>query len=259
MRVVEILGHRIETNASDEALELITRKWQDKTKSHTTKSLVNFIGLRPNLEAKFCKSDLPCSHIRNRVGVSNSYLTHLLYQLKGEAPQYPARALVFGKAFHELVLEPKQFAFEDYNLRASEEKALKQMSLSMLSNKIAYDWFVSAKKEETRQWIDRASGLMCKGKLDLNLDGVNIGDLKTTSARTQDEFIASLTRYDYDRQAAFYLSSSKIAKRFWFFGVQKRKPFHVFVVNYYLNSDFIRKGKKKFQFLISKCADTLHT
>ena len=86
-------------------------------------------------------------------------------------------------------------------------------------------------------FTDPTTQLACKSRLDLvytspKRQNALIFDFKTTSARTQAQFLQSCYDYDYDRQAAFYLDSLRYADghewattkrfRFVFIGVMKQ-------------------------------------
>ncbi|MBU1821575.1 MAG: PD-(D/E)XK nuclease-like domain-containing protein, partial [Bacteroidetes bacterium] len=81
-------------------------------------------------------------------------------------------------------------------------------------------------------------------------------DIKSTSCRTLEEFTKSCLKYDYDRQAAFYLDSlgmkGAAERRFAFVAIQKVKPFHVWKIEYLGDSDFIEYGRRKYQALLSQ-------
>ena len=102
---------RIYTNLGKAALDMIIPKWLKKTTSFSQASLINFINLYSNygFSASIPKSELPRNDIRRIKGISNSQLTRLLYELKGKDLIFPARCLVFGSAFHEMILEPEKF------------------------------------------------------------------------------------------------------------------------------------------------------
>lgn len=246
--------HNLEilTNATNLDLVKIGGKWLNYTESRTKKSLCNFINLKPGLNARIPKCELESDNIRKLHGVSNSELTRFMHKLKGETVNYPARALTFGAAFHEMVLEPQNFSFGEWCLRKSENAALIGMENSLLANDVAFNLLQNSEKEVNRTWIDKKTGLKCKGRIDLDISKTDLGDLKTTSANSLQEFERDLVKYDNDRQAAFYLSGTKGARRFWFIGIQKRKPYRVFVTSFYRNSKFIRKGKRKMDFLLER-------
>ncbi len=94
-----------------------------------------------------------------------------------------------------------------------------------------------AERERIVLFTDPTTQLACKSRLDLvytspRRQNALIFDFKTTSARTQAQFLQSCYDYDYDRQAAFYLDSLRYADghewattkrfRFVFIGVMKQ-------------------------------------
>lgn len=239
----------VKTNSSK--FEQLAAKWEETTKVHTAKSLVNYLNLR-GCNARLDKKFLGADHIFNRKGVTNSALTRLKNELMGITPNYPVRAMVFGSAFHELVLEPTGFNFAEWHLRPSEVLKLKMMAMSVIQHQEAFDYIKQGAKEKTRCW--ETENILCKGKFDIDTWNT-IGDLKTTSARSLREFKRDLVKYDYDRQAAFYLSCRKEARRFYFIGVQKREPYQVFFISHYQNTKFINKGRKKYKFLLKKLSE----
>ena len=102
---------RIFTNLGKAAIDMIHPKWIKKAISFSQASFINFINLYSNygFSASVPKSELARNDIRRIKGVSNSKLTRLLYELKGKDLIFPARCLVFGSAFHEMILEPEKF------------------------------------------------------------------------------------------------------------------------------------------------------
>jgi hypothetical protein len=247
---------KIASNLQRIGIELMIRKWLNKTQSVCQASFINFINHYSDysFRASLPKSELAKSNIRNIKGVSNSRLTQLLHQLKGTVQTYPARCLVFGSAVHESILEPENFVLEHYNLRRREQEALVTMKQQLEQHPFYQLYFGQAQKEVVKTWTDKDTGLSCKGKIDLVLNNGEIADLKTTSANSYQEFIKSLSQYDIDRQAAFYMRGCK-TRRFWVIGLQKRSPYHIFVKAFYCNSKFIRTGRKKENFLLRKFKD----
>jgi hypothetical protein len=66
----------------------------------------------------------------------------------------------------------------------------------------------------------------------------------------------SCLRYDYDRQAAFYLDSlgkqGAAERKFAFVAIQKAKPFNVWKIEHAGDSDFIEFGRRKYQALLGE-------
>jgi len=84
--------------------------------------------------------------------------------------------------------------------------------------------------EQIAIWTDRVTKLPCKAKIDLQT-GVHIYDLKPTRAHSQEMFEQMAIRYQYERQAAFYLDGTR-AKVFVLIAVQKQAPYQVFTIQY---------------------------
>ena len=247
---------RIYTNLGKAALDMIHPKWIKKTQSFTQASFINFINHYSNygFSAGVPKSEIARNDIRRVKAISNSKLTRLKYELQGKDLIFPARCLVFGSAFHEMILEPDIFHLPDFNLRPSEIKNLDGMFTSVMQLELLHSLLASAETEVSHIWTDQLTGLKCKAKLDLVVSKKNLIDFKTTSAITQEQFEIQLDQYDYDRQTAFYLDGFG-ATSFMVIGVQKYPPFKVFQKIYHIDSAFVIKGRKKYRFLMQKLVE----
>lgn len=241
----------IDHNLTDAQFLSIWSDFLQSTECFTPQSLVNYMRLKGH-DAKIPKRLLPADHIRNLVGISNSRLTRFKNKLQGITTNYPPRAAIFGQAFHELALEPHFYNSKEYNLRPSEITTISAMVESLEQNETWNKMKDGAKVEQSRTWSDKVTGLACKGKMDLILKNRDIVDLKSTSAKSLQQFERAVLKYDYDRQAAFYLNSSEAAKRFHFVAVQKRKPHGVFIFTFDRASDEMKYGFKKVNFLLKK-------
>ena len=250
-------GWSIESNLDAESLQFMIVKWVGRTKAQTQRSLINFLNLYSHLgiQAGRPLNELPPGHIRRNPGISNSKLTRLKYELQGKPLTFPQRCLVFGQAFHAVVLEHKRMEDPEWNLRPSEWMAIGQMRDSYIAEMGSY----LIEKEKARRpkfeqpifWKDAETGLPCKALLDINTPRT-VFDVKTTASATPEHFTELLPAYDYDRQAAFYLDGSPSAERFCFVAVQKRPPYAVHIVPFHRDSDFIRRGREKYRFLLKK-------
>ncbi|MPR31807.1 PD-(D/E)XK nuclease-like domain-containing protein [Salmonirosea aquatica] len=178
--------------------------------------------------------------------ISNSDLTEFRNFLFGRSEKIPVKAFAFGTALHEMILEPGKGGtnppFVDLELVnklarvAREDKFLK--------------WILQfSSKEEVRLWQDTETGLTLKSRLDIVYKNRLVVDIKSTSCRTREDFVASCLKYDYDRQAAFYLDSlgaeEGVGRRFAFVAIQKVKPFNVWRIEYSGGSDFIEQGRHR--------------
>ena len=125
-----------------------------------------------------------------------------------------------------------------------------------------------------REWTvlstDPTTGVACKARMDMVYTSLKrrnalIIDVKTTSARTQAQFLESCYTYDYDRQAAFYVDSLRHAEsdewaatrqfRFVFIGVMQQRPYRLFAVDATSIPNFMEYGRKKYRFWLRKWRD----
>jgi hypothetical protein len=186
--------------------------------------------------------------------ISNSDLSRFKSEIiLGETYQRPEKATNFGKVFHGLLLEPhlpiETYPGIDYRL------------IDRLINKVKEDMFCSGYltnglKEELVLFTDSTTQAKCKAKLDIKFrntrsNTITILDFKTTYARNYAQFVGSLTSYDYDRQAAFYMDSVH-AQRFILIGVQKIKPYDLFYFEANKAFGFVDYGRKKYKALLKK-------
>lgn len=196
-------------------------------------------------------------------------------------------SLPFGKAFHQHLLEPESVATvleqllpDLINTRLATDLpggslATDGNSVSLMQA-IRHDSFCRrylrlAERDRVVQFTDPATQLACKARLDLvytspKRHSALVLDFKTTSARTQAQFLRSCYDYDYDRQAAFYLDSLRHADsgewdatrqfRFVLIGVTKEAPHRLFAVDATALPGFVEYGRKKYRFWLKKWQET---
>ena len=87
-------------------------------------------------------------------------------------------------------------------------------------------------------------GLMVSGYIDI-LPPKDVADLKTTRHRNQHDFAANM---DF-LQAAMYRAVTK-RKDFYYIGIQKEKPFNVFIFNVHQYPDRIKQADEELKYLI---------
>ena len=178
--------------------------------------------------------------------ISNSDLTEFKDFIFGEVREKPVKAFAFGSALHELILEPQTIL----DLPDNVDLSLVQMLARVARNDRFLSWALRFSKKETVQlWSDPATGLALKSKLDIVHKARLVVDIKSTSCRSFADFMASCNRYDYDRQAAFYLDAIG-GTRFAFVAVQKVKPYNVWTVEHHTAGSFIESGRKKYRKLL---------
>lgn len=185
--------------------------------------------------------------------ISNSDLTEFRNFLFGRPERKPVKAFAFGTALHEMILEPGK---SGTNPQKVDLELVNKLATVAREDKFL-EWILQySSKEEVRLWQDLETGLALKSRLDIVYKNRLVVDIKSTSCRTREDFVASCLKYDYDRQAAFYLDSlgaeEIVKRRFMFVAIQKVKPFNIWKVEYPGNSDFINFGRRKYQSLLSE-------
>lgn len=153
-------------------------------------------------------------------------------------------------ALHERILEPHRHTPLAGDL---DTKLLNILTEKVLENHFCKWLRKFSKKENVCLFNDPINDLPCKAKLDLVWKNKLVVDLKTTSQRTYEKFVESCYTYDYDRQAAFYLDAIG-GKRFIFVGIQKIKPFDIFIFE--PEKLFIEAGREKYQRLLEVMKET---
>ena len=226
----------------------------------------------------------PGDEYRSIPRVSNSDLTRLKEEHLGYGVgSAPARfnldkAKVFGRTFHQHLLEPEtigtvlQQLLPDLAPNSAVMSPEQVNKLDALMKTIRQDTFCRrylrlAERERTVLSTDPTTGVACKARLDMVYTSPKrrnalVIDVKTTSARTQAQFLESCYTYDYDRQAAFYIDSLRNADshewamtrqfRFVFIGVMKQRPHRLFAVDATSIPNFIEYGRKKYRFWLRK-------
>ena len=149
---------------------------------------------------------------------------HYRHRLLCKDNDSPAKRL--GRAVHLATLEPERFVstyviwnegrrfgkkwdkfkkvFKGREILTNEEYArCLAIQQSTRSNQMAMSYLASGAAEITATWIDKKTGIGCKGRLDFANDSA-IVDLKTTRDASPNGFGREVWRYGYHLQAAFY-------------------------------------------------------
>lgn len=228
--------------------------------------------------------------------VSNSDLTrlkeeHLGYGVSSAPARNLDKAKVFGRTFHQHLLEPETIGTVLQQLLpdltpgglampadANALDAKRTEQLSVLMKMIRQDAFCRrylrlSERERVVLSTDPMTGVACKARLDMVYTSPKrrnalIIDVKTTSARTQAQFLESCYTYDYDRQAAFYVDSLRNDDfnewamtrqfRFVFIGVMKQRPHRLFAVDATSIPNFMEYGRKKYRFWLRKWQEAVN-
>lgn len=178
---------------------------------------------------------------------------HFQTYLNQEHKETPA--LMLGTAIHSRLLEPELF-MDTYVTTAISDKRSNEYRMFELNNAdrqiLSFDQFIAVEGiarsvekhemanhllsigavEHTIIWQDEETGIWCKIRPDcLNAD-IDLGvcvDVKSTEDASEEAFIRSCIKYQYDLQAAFYLEGLRSAFGrdfdFCFLPVEKSAPY----------------------------------
>lgn len=218
--------------------------------------------------------------------LANHTPSHYRAWVDDAAEQSETPALLFGRAFHALALEPdtfrQQFAlqpvFGDLRTKAAKEsrdswladhpgvtpvsaddwQRMQAMAKAVREHPIAGQFFVGGMPEATCVWIDPRTGLICKSRKDYWREDLwMIGDLKSTDDASPRAFARSVVNYGYHLQDAHYTAGPQTlfgreSPRFLFVAVEKSPPYAVGV--YMLDADAEARGHE----LRDRAMDTLN-
>lgn len=207
---------------------------------------------------------------------------HFKYAL--DNPAEPSPAMVFGSAFHCLILEPEKFDDEyitgqkiDRRTREGKEQfqraldsgksliswedyaLMLEMKESVMNNRYACK-LLSGEKERSYFWTDELTGIDLKCRPDCRTELKNtsvIVDLKTCESAATDDFMRDALKYGYDLQAAQYTTGVDLIEskphRFVFIAVEKKPPYGLNILE--ANELFIRKGYDDFRYYLGAVAE----
>jgi hypothetical protein len=201
--------------------------------------------------------DLTQAQHRALPHVSNTDLSDLKASILGQLRRPNPVALAFGSHFHTAVLEPGQY-------QRTDERGIKWPDLETLARQLrrqryCRDLLYRGQAEQSYTAIHTASGVGVKLRPDLLVRSragrqLTLIDFKTTSAPDLAHFLATIEKYDYDRQAALYLDVLG-ATRFLIIGVQKKAPYQVWRVELTAMPGLIEQGRKKYGRLLRAYAE----
>lgn len=185
---------------------------------------------------------------------SNSDLSALERHIFGIQYNAPTEAFSFGSAFHAYVLE----GIKPTNATDKDRTKMENMKNKLLMDTLFWHRRNFSRKEITVLW--EHNGIPLKSKLDLALmthrQGIyTVGDLKTTTATSKEQFEQDIIKYEYDRQAAFYLDSVG-AKKYEIWAVQKQAPHQVFYFCFDAQHPIIQQGRKKYRRMLEATKET---
>lgn len=182
-------------------------------------------------------------------------------------------AMIFGRAFHKMILEPEDF-HKEYLIteerisnkikeEAGEREILKHdnftkilgMKDAILSNSVIQDYKILEGIDAEKTYIAKIDDIECKIRPDFTKFNktLTMGDIKTTC--NLDNFEYEIFDRLYHMQAAFYMDVYEQAiggrvARFLIIAVEKEPPYlnKVFWIDY--DSDILKYGRAEYKRLI---------
>lgn len=240
------------------------------------------------------KKNIPFEQYILEPGINISKLSTIsvcpaLFKYVLEAEQQSTAAQDLGQQLHTLVLETdkyndRYFCLPDIDRRTTKGKELyaelvalhkdkipvkpddfeiaHRMAGSIRENTHANYLLEGAHTELTLDWVDEATGVQCKARVDAYNEELGIViDLKTTVDASPKGFPKKLLQYGYHRQAAWYLEALKqngeAARHFVFLAIEKAPPYLVGV--YRISDDTIRLSKAENEKLLRIYAECKRT
>jgi hypothetical protein len=180
--------------------------------------------------------------IENRV--SNSFLSEFKKTLTGESSFKNPEALRFGSGLHCLLLEPHLFNAFDF----TGKDRIKMIYMVASINQNADPKHLIGEKE--KEFLYEYMDMPCKLKADI-VGSDFVVDIKTTAANNLESFMEQALKFDYHRQAAWYLDCPLIqASKFVFIAVSKTAPYPVFTWELDKYDTIIETGREEYKLLI---------
>jgi hypothetical protein len=203
---------------------------------------------------------------------------HYQEYLKAE---FDTPAMRFGRLVHTAILEPHLLNIAGFggDRRTKEGKAEyaalaesgkepvsveEYDSIMRMRDGVLATGLIEGDFEVPLLWTDSETGALCKGKADIITPYGMIWDVKTTQDAS--DFVYSVRKYDYDRQAAFYLDGANSisgaygaaqATGFGWIVVEKTAPFGVKIFT--ASQTTIETGRAKYRPLCALYAQCCFT
>lgn len=215
---------------------------------------------------------------------------HYYAWVRGEIDDEDSPALAFGRAFHTALLEPEKYArryivepdfgdcrFKENKARrdewrreaagrvpvdASDARRIERMVEAVRRHPRARNLIAGGQPEVTVKWIDEATSLTCKGRVDYYRPDLRlIVDAKTALDASPGAFRKSCASYGYGRQEAMYRAGfaaiGKPVEHFVFLAVEKEPPYQVGLYN--LTPESVARGHESIRRDMETLAECIRT
>lgn len=146
-------------------------------------------------------------------------------------------------------------------LSESDWRITKAITSRVRKHPAASELLKYGKAEQSIFWVDKETGVQCKGRLDWITDGSHIVDLKSTTDASPEGFQRSISKYRYYVQAAMYVDGLYYATGnetdFVFAAWEKHAPYASAL--YYATPEMLEAGRQEYRRLLkiyAKCLES---
>jgi hypothetical protein len=175
--------------------------------------------------------------------VSNSMLDYVVPLLQGVTPKKKySPSFAFGTLIHTALLEPRLFSYEK---AGNDAMQIYRCVQTFHDTPLFRELLETSLKEVSHYWDWQ--DVPCKARIDMVSAKYGfIADIKTTSATNSNELSEHVSKYNYDRQLAFYCDAIGINTA-CIVAISKKtcEPFL-----YTLTAEQIAKGREKYETLL---------
>jgi len=180
------------------------------------------------------------SNYRAERRVSNSMLDYVVPLIEGVVPKKKhLPAFAFGTLIHTALLEPHLFSYE----KAGNDAMQIYRCVQAFQDTPFFRELLETSLREVSHYWD-CQDVPCKVRIDMvSVKYGLIADVKTTNATNSKEFTEYVSKYNYDRQMAFYCDAIGIDTA-CIIAISKKtcEPFL-----YTLTAEQLAKGREKYQ------------
>lgn len=171
---------------------------------------------------------------------------HQIFQARAKGLPDPTKAYRFGSAFDALLTDMQELTLD--GMHDHEIKQILGMKKALERDAIYNALFKEADKQAVFTDTTEIDGFNIprKCKYDLWSEFTHFGgDLKSTTATSQQAFEAACTRFEYPQQAAWYMDITD-TDRFVIIGISKSYPHNIFHISIKRNDPLYCKGKESY-------------
>ncbi|AZQ61017.1 hypothetical protein EI427_01920 [Flammeovirga pectinis] len=200
--------------------------------------------------------DMDEKEYRNHPALANTDIKNAQLLLLGQQPHTPKKALREGTMLHSAILEPHDWVEMSKKVPVAQANRIGRIAATarnypLLKEMLAHP---NVQIEKCVFWKDPITGLDCKAKPDLFIEGEVVVDLKTTARSMKEAFEKQVLSRDFDRQIAFYNIPIQ-APLTRVIGISKTSKGRLFRLEWEKDDPYLSNGKLKADIMLKKLAE----